>query len=97
MRWSSAALLAEGRRQLFLGGQGDLAFGQRALAASRCLAQIFQFRRQAGDLFLGGAFAGFESFRRAVRLRAFATLRAPARQAFDLEHHGLNFLMQQAV
>ena len=69
-----------------------------ALAASRCLAQTFQFRRQRGHL-LPARPARALPIHSAARPapRAFAS---PSRswlgQAFDLEHDGLNLLAQQA-
>ena len=91
-------LLAERRQKLFLRRERHLALGERAIGGVALLAQIFQFSRERGDLFLSGAFAGFKLVQpgrqRAALLRTFLLLRG---EALNFKNDCLNFLVQQPV
>ena len=99
MRCSSACCCwRNDARQLFLRRERHLAFGQRGVGGVALLAQIFQFRRERGDLFLAGAFARFQFVQlrrqRAAFLQTFLLLRG---EALDFKNHRLDFLVQQPV
>ena len=91
-------LLAERRQQLFLRRERHLALGERGIGGVALLAQIFQFGRERGDLFLAGAFAGFQFVQlrrqRAALLQTFLFLRG---EALNFKNDRLNFLVQQPV
>ena len=86
-------------RKLLLGRQRDLAFGQRRVGGIALLAQIFQFRRERGDLFLRRRVRALPSSpdlrrQRLAFLQAFLLLRG---QALDFKNDRLDFLVQQPV
>ena len=99
MRCSSACCCwRNDASKLFLRRQRHLAFRERGIRGVALLAQIFQFARERGDLFLAGAFARFQFAQlrrqRAAFLRAFLFLRG---EALDFKNDRLDFLVQQPV
>ena len=83
---------------MLVGREGDLALGQRRVRGIAGRAEFFQFPGQGDDLFLRLALAGFQFVQpcrqRLAFLRAFGFLR---REAFHLEHHRVNALVQEAI
>ena len=85
-------LLAERRRKLLLRRERDLAFGQRGVRRVALLAQIFQFSRERGDLFLRRRVRAFPIRSTAPSARCVsANLPVPARRGFGFQKRPSQF------